>query len=82
MGSRGIGEETLTVEHEQLVNAVGKNLVFHLALDAGTGNDSVELHTQFVGQLAAFSKQFLRNLGNLCAFDFAIYKYVVHILNL
>ncbi len=79
VGSRRIGEQSLAVEDKQLVNAVGQNLIFHLALDASTGNDGVEFHSQFIGELATLGQQLLRYFLYQGTFYFAIYKYVVHI---
>ena len=44
MGSRGIGEESLTVEHIELVHAIGQQLVLDLALDAGAGHNGLEVN--------------------------------------
>ena len=78
VGGGGIGEEHGVVKDEELVDAVGEDLLLHLALQAGARGDGVEFHAQFVRQLAALGKQFLGYFGDLCAFGFAIYKYVVH----
>ena len=79
MGSRGVGEQILSVEDKQLVDAVGQNLLPHLALDVGTGNNGVELYFQFIGEFATLGQQLLRYFLYLSTFNFAIYKYVVHI---
>ena len=50
---------SLVVKHKELVDPVGKNLVLHLAADAGAGHHRVQLHAQLVGQLAALGEQFL-----------------------
>ncbi|CUQ63000.1 Uncharacterised protein [Segatella copri] len=38
----------------------------------------MELHALLVSELTTLGEQFLRYLGNGCAFYLAIYKYVVH----
>ena len=78
MRSRGVGEESLSVKHKELVYSVGKYLVLHLVLDTCAGNNGVEFHAQLVGKFAALGEQFLRNLLHLGVFYFAIYEYVVH----
>ena len=79
VGSRGIGEESLCVEDIELVYAVGKNLVFNFAFDACSGNNGLKVHTELVGQLAAFGQKLLGDFLHGGAFYFTIYKYVVHI---
>ena len=79
MWCRRVREESLTVEDVQLVDAVRKNLVFDLALYTCSGNNSLQINTELIGQLAAFGKQFLRDLSNGGLLYFAIYKNVVHI---
>ena len=82
MGSRGVGEETFAVEDKEFVNAIRQNLIFHLILNTRADNHGMEFYIQLIGQLAALGQQFLRNFLNGCAFNFAIYKYVVsHILS-
>jgi len=78
MGSRRVGEEPRRVKDEQLVRSVGEYLVFDLPGDAGAGDHRMKLHAQPVGELAALGEEFLGYFGNLGAFCFAIYKYVVH----
>ena len=78
MRGGGIGEKGGIVKDEKLVHAVGEDLGFHLPLQAGSGGDGMELYAQLVRELAALGKQFLGDFGDLCAFRFAIYKYVVH----
>ena len=78
MRSRCVREEALSVEDEELVNAVRQNLIFHLALNTSTRNHSVQLYAELVGELAALGEKFLRHFLNLSAFYLAIYKYVVH----
>ena len=60
------------------IYTIREDLVFHLTLDASTGNDGMKLHALLVGELTTLGEQFLRYLGNGCAFYLAIYKYVVH----
>ena len=76
---RGVGEESLAVEHEQFIHAVWQNLCLYLALDACAGNNGVELHAELVGELASLGEQLLRYFGHDRALYLAIYEYVVHI---
>ena len=76
--SRCVREEALSVEDEELVDAVRQNLIFHLALDASAGNYGVKVYAELIGELASFGEKFLRHFLNLSAFYLAIYKYVVH----
>ena len=59
MRSRCVGEESLGVEDKELVHAVRQNLVLHLALDASTSHDGVEVHTELVGEFAALGQKLL-----------------------
>ena len=70
----------LTVEDKQFVDAVRQNLILHLILDASSGNNGVEFYAQFIGEFATLGQQLLRYFLYQCAFYFAIYKYVVHII--
>ena len=79
MGCRSVWKKALGIEDKQAVYAVGQDLVFYLAFDAGSGHDSLQLHAQLVGQLAAFGQQFLGHLLHGGSLYFAIYKYVVHV---
>lgn len=79
VGSRCVREQSFAVENKQLVNAVGQNLILHLIFNTRTDDHGMEFHIQLIGQLAALGQQFLGNLLNLCTFNLAIYKYVVHI---
>ena len=78
VGSRGVGEQPLAVEHEQLVNAIGQYLLLHLSLNSRSGNHGVQFHAQLCGQLAALGEQLLRHLGHSGALYLTIYEYVVH----
>ena len=78
MRLRGVGSKALSIENVQLIHAVGENLALHLSRDTAAGSHGFQLHTQRVGQLAAFSEQFLAYFGNLSAFKLTIYKYVIH----
>ena len=75
---RRIGEESLAVEDEEFVNAVGQYLLFHLPLDARTGHHGMQFDTQLIGQLASFGEQLLRHFGHHGALHFDIYKNVLH----
>ena len=79
VGSRGVGEESLAVEDKQFVDAIGQNLVFHLSLDAGAGNNGVQFHTQFIGEFATFGQQLLRHFLYVSTFYLNINKYIIHI---
>ena len=78
MGSGCIGEEAGGIEDEEFVHSVGEDLAFHLSGDAAAGCNCVELHSEAVGKFASFGKEFLGDFGNACAFDLAIYEYVLH----
>ena len=41
--------------------------------------NGVELNLQFIGELATLGQQLLRYFLYLSTFNFAIYKYVIHI---
>ena len=75
---RGVREQALAIESEQLIHAIRQDLVFHLAFDASASHDSVQFHAQLVGQFTPFGEQLLGDFGHLCAFGLDIYKYVVH----
>ena len=70
-----VSQELLT-KGRKLANTLGVEL--H-AIVAGTGNNSVELNTQFIGELATLGQQLLRYFLYLSTFYLAIYKYVIHI---
>ena len=78
MGCRGVREQALAVESEQLIHAVRQDLVFHLAFDASASHDGMQFHAQLVGQFTPFGEQLLRDFGHLSAFGLDIYEYVVH----
>ena len=56
MRGGGIREEFLAVKDEEFVHAIREDLVFHLALDAGTGDDGVQLDAQLIGQFTALGQ--------------------------
>jgi len=70
MGSRRVREQTLTVEDKQFVDTVRQNQIFHLALDACTGNNGVEFYAQFIGELATLGQQLLRYFLYLCNYSY------------
>ena len=78
MGSGSVWEQPFRIENKQFIHTVRENLLLHLTFDACSGNNGMEFHTQFVGELAALGEQILRYFGNGSAFDLAIYKYVIH----
>ena len=78
MRGRRVREEFGSVEDKEFVDAVGEYLLLHLALDSGADDHGMELHAELIGQLAAFGQKFLRNFLHGGAFNFTIYKYVVH----
>ncbi len=45
-----------------------------------TNDDGFEFHFQRIGQFAALGQQFETHVGDLVAFEFDIYKYIVHLL--
>ena len=49
-------------------------------LDFVTNDDGFEFHFQRIGQFAALGQQFETHVGDLVAFEFDIYKYIVHLL--
>ena len=80
VGSRGVGEELGGIEDEEFVDAVRQHLLLDFALDAGADGDGVQLHAEFIRQLAALGEKFLRDFAHFGAFNLNIYKNVVHIL--
>ena len=81
MGGRRVREQPLAVEHEKLVDSVGKDLVFNLAPDARTGHHGVELDSELRSEFPSFGKQLLGDLRYGRPFNFTIYEYVVHMLS-
>ena len=73
-----VGIESLIVEYVELVHAIGEDFFFHLSGDAVSCGDGFELHTQFIGQFAAFGEEFARNFLYGVFIYFAVYKNVVH----
>ena len=60
------------------VHTIGQNLLLHLSLDTFAGGDGLQLDTQCIGEFATFGQQLLTHFGHCVAFEFAIYKYVIH----
>jgi hypothetical protein len=73
-----VREQTLGVEDKEFVHAIRQYLFLNSSLDSCSGNDGMQLHTQFVSQLAAFGEQLLRDFLHLNAFYFYINKNVIH----
>ena len=78
MGCGRIRGQVFPVENEEFVDAVREDLFLHFPPDAGSGDDGMELHAEFGGELAALGQQFLGDLRYGRPLYLAIYKYVVH----
>ena len=76
--SGSVREQTFSVKNKELVHTVRKDLILDLTLDSGTGDHSMKLDTELIGELTAFGEQLLGDLHNGCPLYLAIYKYVVH----
>ena len=59
MRCRCVWEQSLTVEDKEFVHSIGQNLIFNLALDTSSCNNSMQFYAQFIGQFAALGQQFL-----------------------
>ena len=75
VGSGCVGEQSFAIEDEELVDAIGQDLLFHLVPDARSGHHGMELHPQLIGQFATLRQQLLRHFLHERAFYLYIYKY-------
>jgi hypothetical protein len=75
---RSVGEEFLIVEDVHLIYTVGDNLLLN-TIETSADKYGFQLYTQLVGELATLGAKLQTHISNLVAFEFAIYKYVVHI---
>src|SRR5574344_138889 len=60
-----------------LVHTVRNHLLFNI-IEMSAHEDSLQLHTELVGEFATFGAKFQTYISNLVAFKFTIYKYVIH----
>ena len=70
--------QTLVGSQIDCVDAVGEHLFLN-AVKVCADNERLEFAVEFVGQFAAFGKQFKAYVGNAAIFKFAIYYNVVHL---
>ena len=54
MWCRRVGKQALGIKDEEFIYAVRQNLAFDMAFNSRACNYGMQLHTQFVGQAAAF----------------------------
>ncbi len=76
MRKRSVGIEAAVLHLVDGVHTVGEYLFFDV-LEVVAGNDGLELHAEFVGQLASFGEQFEAHVCYAAVFILAIYYYVV-----
>ena len=60
-----------------LIYTIFDNLILY-AFKTRTSDNTFQLNAKSIGKLATLSKEFKSNILYGCAFNFAIYKYIVH----
>jgi hypothetical protein len=78
VGIGSIGEKTWSIENVYAINTILHHLVLD-AVEARTGAHALQLNAKSIGELATLGQEFEADVLDCLAFDFAIYKYTVHI---